>query len=286
LDGTCNNLANPSWGAANNPYARLLPAKYSDGVAAPTVSVTGKPLPSPRAISVVVFRDDDAPDPQFTLANMQWGQIITHDMSRTVGPVGIRCCTADGKFIPREAAHPACLPIWVSKNDPIYSYSGIECLNFVRSSTDRGCPNAQKSKAEQFTEVTNYLDLSLVYGSSDEQLGPIRAFHSGRMLVEQRLGQEWPPQNPNATCNGNQGETCYLAGDGRVNQNPGLTVLQIILLREHNIIADGLKTLNSHWNDEILFQEARRINIAQYQHISYWEWLPIFLGKAIWRKKI
>lgn len=72
---------------------------------------------------------------------------------------------------------------------------------------------------------------------------------------------------------------CYLGGDTRINQNPGLTVLQIVLLREHNRLADNLQSLNSQWDDEMVFQEARRINIAQYQHISYYEWLPIFLGR-------
>lgn len=70
-----------------------------------------------------------------------------------------------------------------------------------------------------------------------------------------------------------------MTGDVRTNQNPGLAILQIILLREHNRIADVLQHLNPHWDDELTFQEARRINIAQYQHISYYEWLPIFLGK-------
>ncbi|KAI8420852.1 hypothetical protein MSG28_008047 [Choristoneura fumiferana] len=68
------------------------------------------------------------------------------------------------------------------------------------------------------------------------------------------------------------------AGDIRMNQNPQLTVLQIILLREHNRLADALTHLNPHWGDETVFQEARRINIAQYQHINYYEYLPIFLG--------
>lgn len=71
----------------------------------------------------------------------------------------------------------------------------------------------------------------------------------------------------------------YLTGDVRTNQNPGLAILQIILLREHNRIADVLQHLNPHWDDELTFQESRRINIAQYQHISYYEWLPIFLGE-------
>lgn len=73
--------------------------------------------------------------------------------------------------------------------------------------------------------------------------------------------------------------SCYLAGDSRVNQNPDLTVLHIVLLREHNRLADTLQSINPQWDDETVFQEARRINIAQYQHISYYEWLPIFLGR-------
>lgn len=77
-----------------------------------------------------------------------------------------------------------------------------------------------------------------------------------------------------------------MTGDVRTNQNPGLAILQIILLREHNRIADVLQHLNPHWDDELTFQEARRINIAQYQHISYYEWLPIFLGEHFVKKKI
>lgn len=68
------------------------------------------------------------------------------------------------------------------------------------------------------------------------------------------------------------------AGDTRVNQNPQLTLLQVVLLREHNRIADALAALNPHWDDETIFQEARRIAIAEHQYISYYEWLPIFIG--------
>lgn len=102
------------------------------------------------------------------------------------------------------------------------------------------------------------------------------------MLVENRAGNEWPPQDPNATASCDvqtPQETCYLAGDSRANQNPGLTILHIVMLREHNRIADNLQSLNPTWDDETCFQEARRINIAQYQHINYYEWLPIFLGR-------
>ena len=35
FDGTCNNLLNPLWGAANTAYRRLLPAQYEDGISLP-----------------------------------------------------------------------------------------------------------------------------------------------------------------------------------------------------------------------------------------------------------
>ena len=54
--------------------------KYADGISAVPVSITGEPLPNSRLISLVVFGEMDVPDPDYTLINMQWGQIMTHDM--------------------------------------------------------------------------------------------------------------------------------------------------------------------------------------------------------------
>lgn len=157
-------------------------------------------------------------------------------------------------------------------------------MNFVRTLTDKdqNCPDTlNQHPAEQLTVVTSYLDLSLVYGNNDDQNRPIRAFHGGRLLVVERKGYEWPPQAQNATasCDAQSPEEiCYRTGDVRTNQNPGLAIMQIILMREHNRVADVLQQINPHWDDELTYQEARRINIAQFQQITFYEWLPIFLG--------
>ena len=55
-------------------------------------------------------------------------------------------------------------------------------------------------------------------------------------------------------------------------------------MREHNRLAQLLKNQHPSWNDEKLYEEARRIVIAEYQHIIFNEWLPLIVGTDLMQK--
>ncbi|CAG2223672.1 PXDN [Mytilus edulis] len=59
-----------------------------------------------------------------------------------------------------------------------------------------------------------------------------------------------------------------------------LNVQHLAWHREHNRIASELHIINPHWKDETVFQEARKIVIALFQHITYNDFLPLIIGQA------
>ncbi|VDN99865.1 unnamed protein product [Rodentolepis nana] len=71
---------------------------------------------------------------------------------------------------------------------------------------------------------------------------------------------------------------CFKAGDHRANENLGLLSMHTIWVREHNRIAEELRSLNPHWSGDRLYHEARKIVGALMQSITYRSWLPKILG--------
>lgn len=84
IDGSCNHLTDGSLGASFTGYKRLLFADYLDGIQEPRRSVTKKhALPSPRVISNALVKNSDVIEKELTLAVMQWGQFVGHDLAHT-----------------------------------------------------------------------------------------------------------------------------------------------------------------------------------------------------------
>ncbi|VEN35325.1 unnamed protein product [Callosobruchus maculatus] len=161
-------------------------------------------------------------------------------------------------------------------------------MEFVRSSP---APTCCLSAREQLNQATAYIDASVMYGCEENVTRPLREMKGGRMkMLELEDGRSLLPvsEDPNDGCNREEqekdGRYCFATGDARANENLHLTSMHLIWLRQHNLLAKKLSQLNPHWDDEIIFQETRRIIGAQMQHITYNEFLPILLGAKLMKK--
>ncbi|XP_043257427.1 peroxidase-like isoform X1 [Colletes gigas] len=284
IDGSCNNVENPSWGSAMTAYTRILFPQYFDGIQEPRhMGHARKPLPGARSISVALLTSNDLSDVSRTLAVMQWGQFIANDLSYT--PVRkmvssgkpISCCRSDGSTLSPRHIHPDCSAITVSERDPVYGEHYVRCMNYVRSMPALR-PECTFGPVEQMNQASHFLDGSMIYGSTVTKSRELRTFQTGRLRVRKENNHDFLPAGSLETlfeCD----EDCYNTGDHRVNTHPQLAVLHTVWLREHNRIAEKLAEMNQYWSEEKVYQEARRIVIAEIQHITYKEWLPILLGK-------
>ncbi|GBN05177.1 Chorion peroxidase [Araneus ventricosus] len=277
-DGTCNNLLNPSWGSSGVCFRRLMPPSYI-GQSGFRQSVLGGPLPPPRDLSVNVHNHLNRPTNYVNHLYMFFGQLLDHDISQapistTVENQAIQCCP------PSNNTHPQCAPINIPQNDYFYSQFGTTCMNFVRSAI---CPTCLLGPRQQINQITAFVDASFVYGNSENETRTLRTLDgTGRLRSERSRYGELLPSSPdprNDFCSFPEtNDICFQAGDSRANQHPPLTSLHTIFMREHNRVADGLRTVNPGWDDERLFQEARRIVGAEMQAIVWEEYLPITLG--------
>lgn len=287
LDGSCNNKNDGLRGKSYTSYTRLLPAHYMDGVQEMRRSVNRKfNLPSPRLVSTNICRHRDIVDNKLTLAVMQWSQFVEHDLAHTAANKmvhsdnTIECCDSDGSALKPRYVHPFCAPIAVPGDDSFYSKYSVECMPYVRSVAAMRS-DCSLGPLEQINQATHYLDGSQIYGSDIGKISQLRKFRRGLLQVSKRANKEFLPVTAKTTyhCQYNTpGSTCFISGDSRVNAQPQLTAMHILWHREHNRIAVELAVLNPHWDDETLYQEARRIVIAEMQHITYNEWLPVMLG--------
>ena len=87
----------------------------------------------------------------------------------------------------------------------------------------------------------------------------------------------------------------FAAGDGRVNEQIGLTAAHTLFLREHNRIAEeignrieqgdealsGLQQESGLETDDFIYESARKVVGAEIQFITYNEYLPLLLGDSL-----
>ncbi len=277
--GHCNNIDsfNSDLGRHSQPMKRLLPPEYTDSskVAKLWSKATSRLLPNPRQISALVHGERSTPSDskRYTIALMQFGQFLDHDITLTP-MMRQRNGSLENCWSCDSMSSEVCMPIPIPEGDEFFPSrnprSGEKkCMDFVRS-----VPTVRRGVREQINKVTAWLDSSHIYGSFLCHTNNLRQGLDGKMKVlPHPLGTTafkplMPRHATNHECDSPSG-LCFNAGDDRSNEQPGLTSMHTLFLREHNRIAEKLAIFNPRWSDEKLFQETRKIIIAVNQHITF-----------------
>ncbi|XP_065281622.2 salivary peroxidase/catechol oxidase-like [Dermacentor albipictus] len=283
IDGSCNNVDHPDWGKTDSCLRRVLSPAYSDGISKPRLSCNGSQLPSARLISMRLHEQKNVTHENLTHLAMIFGQFLTHDITFVsfvplsyiefeLGPGPFNLC--------EEVSDAECIPIDVPDNDTFYNRFNVTKLPILRSLYCHKCENGYR---DQVNSRTSYIDLSHVYGIKWDIQASVRTFNQGLLISQEVDGAELPPDSlfPYAdNCSiPTENRKCAWAGDLRATQHIALLSMQTLWLRQHNRIARNLSSINPHWDDEKVFQTARRICEGIFQHIVYKEWLPWMLGE-------
>jgi len=246
IDGSNNNLNNSALNEAGTDFTRVGPANFADGIS------TMQAGPDPRTISNVVVGqgDPNTADPGGLSGMMYaWGQFIDHDLD-----------------LEQAGTNTADISVTVQPGDP--SLPAGTTIPLTRVATDPNTGAGKNTPATAINSITGWLDASMVYGSDPATAASLRTA-DGHMLTS--AGNNLPIVNgPNGLA--------YAAGDTRAQENPDLTALQTLFVREHNYWVDHLSAQHPDWSGDQLYNQARAIVTAEIANITYTEFLPHLLG--------
>ena len=269
LDGRGNNPFHPGWGQANQPYSRVGPAHYADGVGAPESG------PNTRWISNRIISDVNQnvfSERRVSQWGWTWGQFLDH----TFGLRASEGATATAANIP------------VSTSDPLEPFhTSLGAIVFNRSAASPGTGTNRGNPRQQTNTLPSFISGNPVYGATNERLDWLRDGsldgnptnnRATLMLPGGYLPRKTARNNPAAApamdtdgrllANPN---SAVVAGDARANENIALTATHTLFAREHNRI---VALLPNNLSQEEKFQIARRVVIAEEQYITYQEFLP------------
>ncbi|GAB2694984.1 peroxidase family protein [Aliiglaciecola aliphaticivorans] len=264
-DGTSNNQQHPTWGATFTHLQRIAEANYTDGIS----SMAGSTQKSAREISnlLVSQAQGQSIENSFDTSDYlwQWGQFIDHDIGLTDGS------TPEQENIP------------VPRGDVFFdpNGSGEVVIPFNRAIYDPDTGTSIENVREQENEITSWIDGSMIYGSDNERNSALRVGDNSPFLATS--SNNLLPFNSDNIPNANgfvaDPSRLFIGGDLRVNEQAVLTAMHTVWLREHNRIARILQSSQTNASIESIYEQARRLVIAEIQIITYNEYLPALLGE-------
>ncbi|WP_027862028.1 peroxidase family protein [Marmoricola sp. URHB0036] len=234
VDGSWNDLANPTMGMAGTRFGRNVPIEHS-------WPDTDRMLePNPRTISRrLMTREELIPASAGNALIAAWLQFMIHDWFR-------------------HGTSPTDDP-WVLELDPDDDWPEPP-LQVFRTPPDPTSPPSSDLPPTYVNTNTHWWDGSQIYGNSGAEQDFLREHEGGRMQLVDGL----PPIPDDPASNPTLLPGFWL----------GLGMMQTLFVHEHNSIATMLAGANPSWDDEKLFQRARVINCALLAKIHTIEWTP------------
>jgi peroxidase len=184
---------------------------------------------------------------------------------QTIDPVASAWLYVFGQFLDHDISlestptTTAAIDIVVPDGDPVFAAgTTIAMTRDVRDPDTNTIINT----------VAGYLDLSQLYGSTAQIGAGLR--NADGTLQSSDNGQSLPVVNDQ-----------FVTGDPRVMENPELTALTILFMREHNYWIGALRAAHPHWNGDQYYDMAKAITTAEYQNVIYEEYLPVLIGPVL-----
>lgn len=245
IGGSGNNIVNPGLNAVpGTPQIALAPLNFAPGTNNGLIAA-----PNARTISNVIAggtgvngEDAETEDPVASAWLYVFGQFVDHDIDLEETP-------------PTSAA----IDIAVPPGDPTFPQgTTIPMTRATRSPATNTIINT----------VAGYLDLSQLYGSTQSIADSLT--NPDGTLASSRNGRDLPIVDDS-----------FITGDPRVMENPELTAVTTLFMREHNSWVDALKSQHPDWTATQLYNMAKSITTAEYQNIIYQEYLPVLIGNVL-----
>lgn len=300
FDGTGTNVETTkrTIGGVGTRYRRLTPVEYEDGLQAPAGIApeggTRLPLPdgtipgdrpSARVVSNTVGAQQGLVVPNTRgMTDMIWsfGQFVNHNTDLAQDG------TEDLRF--ESGERDIDFPIPIPADDPVFGINGTNPIpsGEFRFERDAFAPETGTTRnnvpGEAINTVTTWLDLSAVYGSDpqlDRDLQGGRRFRGRGQLsiLNTPTGDILPADTDGLTGGGAFQGVGFLAGDVRANENDSLASQHTLWARNHNRLATLIDQTHPDFNPDQVFHRARQINVAQFQNVVLYEWLPALLGE-------
>jgi peroxidase len=245
IGGSGNNLDNPSFDVIPGA-AELIVAPLNFAAGTQNSLVAG---PNPRSVSNVIAggtgeqgQNAATVNPNASAWLYVFGQFVDHDIDLESTPT-----------------NTAAIDIIVPAGDPVFAAgTSIAMTRDVRSPLTNTIINT----------VAGYLDLSQLYGTTSAGAAGLR--NSDGTLMSSDNGRALPVV-----------DGVFATGDPRVMENPELTALTILFMREHNFWVAQLHEQHPDWTGDQFYGMAKAITTAEYQNIVYTEYLPLLLGNKM-----